>query len=952
MENTQTSFVHRLVNHALVQSNVPEKDRQAHSAQLFSYAVRILGSKLSSKTLNDEQAVLQALRLELEQQGKASNAARLLECHQGLCSNASLSSSTRSGILRLLRLCAGSGRSRPSGEDLLGSTVSYLSKGGLQALASIPGSAASRPGSAYVAPPQPSNPQLQHQHQQPEPYSVSFPPSLSSSFSSNHSGGPARQDHDHLRRQRGAAAAGLHDSTSISSVKEPLLVRDVLYACQGITGKFMEYQDDNVPAHPSSSGSSPSLSSPGLNGCRGGYTVSQDVEVSEVEKMLVARLTELGWLFRRVKAHADAGAASIVPTASSANPTAAGPGSAEGWSAAAGTQGGGGAVRQALCSTLATELADFYRLMAVLEAHAMQPMPTPGDVDASGPYLTLRRLVVWLGEPLRRMRLLALLADSTQGLGGGALAGALYAHAQHGDPFVSSYVSKVLHVACVPLFDMIRRWVFEGVLEDLHGEFFVRKADWVADLVASTRGGDAGGLATLELSGGAEAQAGGKGRDLWRNGYWLEPAQLPSAFISEQLAQKVLRAGKSINFLQDVCGDGPWVQEAASAAAAAAAQAASFGHVEALERVVSTASAMVDRRLMEVLMGRFQFAKHCDAVRRYLLLGQGDFVQALMDLVSKELDRSAMQVSEITLNHALRTALGASAARYDDEDVQDRLRARKDRSAAGGESGWDVFTLQYDVRGPLATIFTRDAMGQYLRVFALLWRLKRVESALSSSWMVLQCEVERALSKFPQNQKGQAAERVQRQCLQLRSEMSHFVTNLQYYLMFEVMESAWQEMSRRVSCAADLDQLIDAHEDYLGTLIRKALLDAGSEALRVTLAELTSNMLGLHGVVQRFNEVVQSAERRLLAKQWRIKERTAAGQWGTVAGEDDISSVPSEELLPVEKRVDELQRVHARALQTFTQQLPAQAHDEVRFLLYRLDFQEFARRRSAIDEIL
>jgi hypothetical protein len=36
----------------------------------------------------------------------------------------------------------------------------------------------------------------------------------------------------------------------------------------------------------------------------------------------------------------------------------------------------------------------------------------------------------------------------------------------------------------------------------------------------------------------------------------------------------------------------------------------------------------------------------------------------------------------------------------------------------------------------------------------------------------------------------------------------------------------------------------------------QALLDAASENLRVTLAELTSNMLGLHGVVQRFNEVV------------------------------------------------------------------------------------------------
>jgi hypothetical protein len=32
-------------------------------------------------------------------------------------------------------------------------------------------------------------------------------------------------------------------------------------------------------------------------------------------------------------------------------------------------------------------------------------------------------------------------------------------------------------------------------------------------------------------------------------GYWLDESQLPP-FISPQLAQKVLRAGKSINFLQ------------------------------------------------------------------------------------------------------------------------------------------------------------------------------------------------------------------------------------------------------------------------------------------------------------------------------------------------------------------------------------------------------------------
>jgi hypothetical protein len=38
----------------------------------------------------------------------------------------------------------------------------------------------------------------------------------------------------------------------------------------------------------------------------------------------------------------------------------------------------GGAVRQALCGALHAELSDFYRLMAVLEAHASQPIPVPG----------------------------------------------------------------------------------------------------------------------------------------------------------------------------------------------------------------------------------------------------------------------------------------------------------------------------------------------------------------------------------------------------------------------------------------------------------------------------------------------------------------------------------------------------------------------------------------------
>lgn len=66
------------------------------------------------------------------------------------------------------------------------------------------------------------------------------------------------------------------------------------------------------------------------------------------------------------------------------------------------------------------------------------------DDAPSASYLTIRRLGVWLAEPIRRMRLLAAMADATSSLSGGALAGSIYAHVHaHGDPFVRTYASKV-----------------------------------------------------------------------------------------------------------------------------------------------------------------------------------------------------------------------------------------------------------------------------------------------------------------------------------------------------------------------------------------------------------------------------------------------------------------------------------------------------------------------------
>ena len=51
-----------------------------------------------------------------------------------------------------------------------------------------------------------------------------------------------------------------------------------------------------------------------------------------------------------------------------------------------------------------------------------------------------------------------------------------------------------------------------------------------------------------------------------------------------------------------------------------------------------------------------------------------------------------------------------------------------------GDTGWDVFSLEYHVSGHIRTVFTNDCMLMYLRVFNFLWRAKRMEYILAMIW--------------------------------------------------------------------------------------------------------------------------------------------------------------------------------------------------------------------------
>jgi len=86
---------------------------------------------------------------------------------------------------------------------------------------------------------------------------------------------------------------------------------------------------------------------------------------------------------------------------------------------------------------------------------------------------TLRRMWVWVQDPLQRLSLLALVVDRARGAKGGALTSVVGAHLIHGDPLVQGIMRRIMRKTCRPLFDMISTWVSRGEISDPYSEFFI-----------------------------------------------------------------------------------------------------------------------------------------------------------------------------------------------------------------------------------------------------------------------------------------------------------------------------------------------------------------------------------------------------------------------------------------------------------------------------------------------
>ncbi|XP_006003777.1 gamma-tubulin complex component 3 [Latimeria chalumnae] len=863
---------------------------EADVAQHFQYAVRVIGSNFAPTVERDEFLVAEKIKKEFVRQRREADAALFSELHRKLQSQGVLKN--RWAVLYLLLSLSEDPRKPPSKVSSYGTLFAQA----------LPRDAHSTP--YYYARPQ-SLPLNYQDRAQSAQSSGSMGSSGVSSVSMYALNGPTPTPQsllpgqscqttgiaDPLRQQLGARLAWT------LSVAQPSLQTST---SRGLPNSISR----NVPRSRREGDGSVEITEATLvrdilyvfQGIDGKYIkmcnsencfkIDGKVPILKSLRETTSRLAELGWLHNKVRRFADQRSLDRAF----------------------------GLVGQSFCAALHHELKEYYRLLSVLHSQ-LQIEDDQGVNVGLESSLTLRRLLVWTYDPKLRLKTLASLVDHCQGRKGGEVASAVHAYTKTGDPYMRSLVQHILSLVSHPILNFLYRWIYDGELEDTYHEFFVAYDPSV------------------------------KTDRLWHDKYSLRKSMIPS-FITMDQAKKVLLIGKSINFLHQVCHDQtPTAKMIAVTKSADSPKAASelLTDLEgAFQEKIDAAYFETSKYLLDVLNKNYHLLEHLKAMRRYLLLGQGDFIRHLMDLLKPELVRPATTLYQHNLTGILETAVRATNAQFDSPEILKRLDVRL-LEVSPGDTGWDVFSLDYHVDGPIATVFTRECMSHYLRVFNFLWRAKRMEYILTDIWKGQMCNA-KLLKSIPE------LSGVLHQCHILASEMVHFIHQMQYYITFEVLECSWDELWNKVQQARDLDHIIAAHEVFLDTVITRCLLDSNSRALLNQLRAVFDQIIEFQNAQDAmYRAGLEELQLRLQFEE-KKKQRELEGEWGVTAAEEEEENKRirefSESIPKIRSQLRILTHFYQGIVQQFLVLLTTTSDESLQFLSFRLDFNEHYKARE------
>ncbi|XP_014909785.1 gamma-tubulin complex component 2 [Poecilia latipinna] len=501
-----------------------------------------------------------------------------------------------------------------------------------------------------------------------------------------------------------------------------------------------------------------------------------------------------------------------------------------------------GQVNHALTAAMRTLMKEYLILVTQLEHLQRQGL------------LSLQKLWFYIQPTMRTMEILGSLTSSLDKgeCMGGATLSLLHDRTFNytGDSQAQELCLYLTKAASVPYFEILEKWTYRGIIKDPYSEFMVEEHELQKEKIQEDYNDK-----------------------YWDQRYTIVQHRIPS--FLQKMADKILSTGKYLNVVRE-CGRDVTCPDAKEVLYTLKERA----YVEQIEKAYNYASKV----LLDFLMDEKELVLRLRSIKHYFLMDKGDFFVHFMDLTEEELKKPVDDIVPPRLEALLELALRMSTANTDPfkddlkidlmpHDVITQLlrvlaiETKQEKAIINAEptdgalSGLEAFSFDYIVKWPLSLIINRKALTRYQMLFRHMFYCKHVERLLCNVWI---SNKDFKLYTLPSAKWFAAA-------FALRQRMLNFIQNIQYYMMFEVMEPTWHIMENNLKTASNIDDVLCHHTSFLDNCLKDCML-TNPELLRI-FSKLMSVCVMFTNCIQTFT---QSMRLERLSHEQGVADRPAA----------------------------------------------------------------------------
>ncbi|KAI2658714.1 Gamma-tubulin complex component 2 [Labeo rohita] len=515
-----------------------------------------------------------------------------------------------------------------------------------------------------------------------------------------------------------------------------------------------------------------------------------------------------------------------------------------------------GQVNHALTAAMRTLMKEYLILVTQLE-----------HLHGQGT-LSLQKLWFYIQPTMRTMEILASIAtsvDKGECMGGSTLS-LLHDRTFNytGDSQAQELCLYLTKAASVPYFEILEKWIYRGIIKDPYSEFMVEEHELQKEKIQEDYNDK-----------------------YWDQRYTIVQHRIPS--FLQKMADKILNTGKYLNVVRE-CGRDVTCPDAKEVLYTLKERA----YVEQIEKAYYYASKV----LLDFLMEEKELVSRLRSIKHYFLMDKGDFFVHFMDLTEEELKKPVDDIIPPRLEALLELALRMSTANTDPfkddlkidlmpHDVITQLLrvlaidTKQEKAIINAEptevslSGLEAFSFDYIVKWPLSLIINR-----YQMLFRHMFYCKHVERLLCNVWI----SNKEAKQYSLHSAKWFAA------AFALRQRMLNFVQNIQYYMMFEVMEPTWHIMENNLKSASNIDDVLCHHTSFLDNCLKDCML-TNPELLRI-FSKLMSVCVMFTNCMQRFMHSmrIDSEMKRLTLEHGTMESSSASAERAEEAEKKRLAS--------------------------------------------------------------